>query len=86
MRSIPCVSSHTVFFRHGQPAITRQYQFSDANFLGGAASTRLVKHQGITFIARPPGLPAVLPSRLMSGDRVHRFVVRTYNKFGALLI
>ena len=84
MQSIPCVSSHTVFPRHGQPAITRQYQFSDANFLGGGAGINW-SNTGDNLYRAATRFTYSSTERLMSGDRVHRFVVRTYNKFHLLI-
>ncbi|EJM60157.1 RHS repeat domain-containing protein [Pseudomonas sp. GM48] len=84
LQSMPCVSAHISNPRFDQPSITTNYDFSDANFLGFGAGINW-SNDGDNLYRVAANYTYTSTERLMLGDRVHSFTVRTYNKFHLLL-
>jgi RHS repeat-associated protein len=84
LHSIPCVSTQIINPRFDQPTITKEFQFSDANFLGFGAGINW-SNDGDNLYRASTNYTYTSTERLMVGGRVHSFTVRTYNKFHLLL-
>lgn len=84
MQSMPCVSSHTVYPQHDQPAILTEYAFSDANFLGFGGEFNW-SEVGDNLDAAAPDYVYTSTENLMLGKKIHHSTVRTYNRFHLLL-
>ncbi|MGH8387080.1 MAG: RHS repeat domain-containing protein [Pseudomonas sp.] len=81
LRSIPFVNSHTVFPRHGQPATTKNYEYSDENFLGFNAEGIKWSDEGDNLYQAEGDYFYTSTENLMLEDKVHSSTVRTYNKY-----
>jgi RHS repeat-associated protein len=84
LHSIPCVSTQIINPRFDQPTITKEFQFSNANFLGFGAGINW-SSEGDNLYRISTNYIYTSTERLMVDGRVHSFTVRTYNKFHLLL-
>ena len=82
--TLPCVSAHTLFPRLGQPAITRYYDFSERNFLGGGSGLEW-SNDGDNLYRAAADFQYTSTERLVAGTNVHSRTVRTFNRFHLLL-
>ena len=85
IRSMPYVISHTVFPRQNQPAITKNYEFSQKNFQGFDDDGRRWSPDGDTLYKSSSGYEYSSTEKLMAGPKVHSSTVRTYNKYHLLV-
>lgn len=85
IRSMPYVISHTVFPRQNQPAITKNYEFSQKNFQGFDDEGRRWSPDGDTLYKSSSGYEYSSTEKLMAGTKVHSSTVRTYNKYHLLV-
>ncbi|MDB5995837.1 MAG: hypothetical protein JWP42_2973 [Pseudomonas sp.] len=85
IRAMPYVISHTVFPQQNQPAITKNYEFSQKNFLGFDDDGRSWSPDGDTLYRSSSGYEYSSTEKLMAGTKVHSSTVRTYNKYHLLI-
>ncbi|MBV6826058.1 RHS repeat domain-containing protein [Pseudomonas sp. PD9R] len=86
IRSMPYVISHTVFPRQSQPAITKNYEYSQKNFLGFDDDNDDIRWSpdGDTLYQSSSDYQYTSTETLMSGARISCSTVRTYNKYHLL--
>ena len=83
-QAMACVATHTVYPGNGQPAIRKDYRFSDKNFLGFSASGISATTAGDALYQALGEYSYTSDEILMSGSQVHSTTRRTYNKFHLL--
>lgn len=85
LRTIPYVTSHTLFPGQHRPAITTNYAFSQTNFLGFQDDDIRWSRDGDTLYQSTADYQYSSTQTLMDGSKVHRSIQRTYNKYHLLV-
>lgn len=84
VRSIPVVTTHSVNPGQGQPAMTRTFRYSDANFFGfGAQGVKWSEQGDILYLARNDYQYTSTESLMLNG-KVHQTTERRFNRFHLL--